>query len=67
MVAGLLIGAVYYGWQFHLMKLSLLSSFLRIFAVTFLAAGTGKIIGISWYRLRQKQIFPIRFFRSSRH
>jgi hypothetical protein len=63
MVAGLLAGSVYYGWQFHLMKLPLLSFFLRVFVTTFLAAGTGKIIGLSRHWLEQKDVIPMRFMR----
>jgi hypothetical protein len=62
-VAGLLTGSVYYGWQFHSMKLTLLSAFLRVFIATFLAAGVGKIVGISLHRLKEKHIFKIRLLR----
>lgn len=49
MVAGLLIGSVYYGWQVHLVKLTLYSALLHVFVTTFLAAGIGKLVGISRY------------------
>ena len=61
MVAGLLVGAVYYGWQLYEKELTLLRSVLGVLVATFLAAGAGKIIGILRHRLKQKQFFPIRF------
>lgn len=56
MVAGLLMGSAYCGWQFFANKLSLSSMVLRIFLGAFLAGGAGKIIGILRYRLRGKRI-----------
>lgn len=56
MVAGLLMGSAYSGWQFLANELSLPSMVLRVFLCAFLAGGAGKIIGILRYRLKGKRI-----------
>ncbi len=56
MVAGLLMGSLYYGGQFHAKALSLLSLVLRVFFGAFLAGGAGKIIGILRYRLKERRM-----------
>ncbi len=45
-IAALLVSSVYFGWQYHAQALSLSSAALRVFVVTVLAGGAGKLIGI---------------------
>lgn len=52
MAAGLLASAPWYGWQFHSGEASLGGAVVRVFAVTFVAMGVGKIFGILRHRWR---------------
>ena len=48
-IAALLVSLVYFGWQHHAQALSLSSVALRVFIVTVLAGGVGKLIGIGLF------------------
>lgn len=50
MTFGLLASAVWYGWQFHAGEASLGGAIVRVLAVTFAAAGAGKVLGILRHR-----------------
>jgi len=52
-IAALLVSSVYFGWQYHAHGLSLSSVALRVFIVTVLAGGAGKLIGIGLFSLRR--------------
>jgi hypothetical protein len=61
MVAGLLGASLHYGLQFHANGLALAPVALRIVLVTFVAAGTGKVVGLLRHRLRHtRRTFPTR-------
>jgi hypothetical protein len=53
MAVALGVSSLYYGWLFLQHQLSGLALVLRIFLITFLAAGAGKVIGILWYRFKR--------------
>jgi len=55
-VAGLITASYYFGWQFYSRQLPLHSTLLGIAVATFLAAGSGKLLGIWRHRLSSKQI-----------
>ena len=50
-IAALVVSLVYFGWQYHARASSLSSVALRVFTVTVLAGGAGKLIGIGLFRL----------------
>jgi hypothetical protein len=69
MIFGLLASAAWYGWQFHAGEVSLRGAVVHVIAVTFAAAGAGKVFGILWHRwdrrtpqtrmvLRQPSLLP---------
>jgi len=55
MAPGLIAGAIWYGWQFHIGEISLGGAAVRVFAVTFVAMSVGKILGILWHRRRERR------------
>jgi len=69
MLFGLLASAAWYGWQFHAGEVLLGGAVVRVLAVTFAAAGAGKVFGILRHRwdrrtpqarmvLRQPSLLP---------
>jgi hypothetical protein len=52
MAPGLLAGATWYGWQFHIGEISLSGAAVRVLAVTFVAMSAGKVFGILRHRWR---------------
>jgi hypothetical protein len=59
MVVALAISGIYYGWRFATGDLSSPRLVSRVFLVTFVAAGIGKVIGILRHRRRRKAVFRV--------
>lgn len=51
MVVGLGLSSAYFGWQCRTNDMAAPAAVLRVFLTTFLAAGTGKVLGILRHRL----------------
>ena len=54
-IAALLVSSVYFGWRHNAHGLSLATVALRVFIVTVLAGGAGKLIGIGLFSLRRNR------------
>jgi hypothetical protein len=57
MMAALVASGVYNGWRFGADQVSLRGLALRVFLVTLVASGVGKVIGILRHRWRGKAVF----------
>jgi len=56
MVIGLGASSIYVGWQYRTGDLGAWAAVLRVFLATFLAAGTGKVLGILRHRLGRNRL-----------
>ena len=58
-MVALATSGAYYGWRFATGELSSARLVLRVFLVTFVAAGIGKMIGILRHRWRGKAVLRV--------
>jgi len=54
LVAAFILSSSYYLWQWHKDLILISTLLLRVFVITFLTAGAGKIIGISLFHFKRK-------------